>query len=184
MNVIEVFSLNMNFERFGIVFTISFVGYMLIAIILLRDSISDDSDIAILIISGLVLSIVAYTSQKKNPRKKLVITNRSYHIFFILGIPTGLGILIALNFAYGVDYQNTSPFNLTSGILLAVGGYAGSLFFTLMAMAVSVLNTRYIRTKISGIENTRWVPFIGGVTVGFGIMTVTNFIINGIPSLI
>lgn len=174
----------MNFNKFGIVSTVVIVGLMLIILILLSDQSFNDSDIITLFISGFVLILFAYTSQRKKTTKHWFMTDMTYIIFFVLGIFCGLGILLGIDSAYRIDYQNATADDFTYGIPVAIGGHAALAFFTLMAMAVSIIRIPRIERKIKRVNNTRWLPFVGGVTVGFGIINAYNFFVNGIPSLV
>ena len=174
----------MNFERFGIVFTVVFVGYMGIILILLADQSSSDSDIPTLVISGIVLILFSYTSQRKKTTKKWIMTDKAYIIFFALGVFCGLGILLGIKSAYEIDYQEAESIDFTYGIPVAIGGHAALAFFTLMAMAVSIIRIPKIERKLKRVNNTRWIPFVGGGTVGFGIIYAYNFFFNGIPPLL
>ena len=75
----------MNFERFGIIFTVILVGLMLIITILLSDGYFSDSDILTFVISGCVLILFAYTSQRKKSTEEWKMTDGTYIIFFVLG---------------------------------------------------------------------------------------------------
>lgn len=174
----------MNFNKFGIILTVVLVGYMLIILILLSDQISSDSDIPTLVISGLVLILFSYTSQRKKTTKKWVMTDVTYIIFFVLGVFCGIGILLGIDSAYGIDYQNATVDDFTYGIPVAIGGQAALAFFTLMAMAVSIIRIPKIERKLKRVTSTRWIPFVGGVTVGFGIIYAYNFFVYGIPPII
>ena len=170
-------------DRIGIIFTICFVDFMLVIIRLLSTNALTDNGILIIIISGIVLSIFGYISYRKNssPKKPFILSDRNYILFFVLGVILGLFIRIGIGIAYSIDYKNTEPVSFYYGIPLALGGYAGLLFFTIMTMVVSVVNIPYIRRRIQG--DSRWVPFVGGVALGFGIMAIFQLLMSGIPKL-
>ena len=87
----------------------------------------------------------------------------------------------------GIDlaYENeekVDTINFAYVIPVAIAGHAALAFFTLMAMAVSIIRIPIIKKRIKRINHTRWIPFVGGVTVGFGIIIAYNFFVNGVPS--
>ncbi len=110
-------------------------------------------------------------------------TDMTYIIFFVLGVFCGLGILLGIDSAYGIDYQKADAVDFTYGIPVAIGGHAALAFFTLMAMTVSIIRISRVERKLKRANNTKWIPFVGGVTVGFGIINARNFFVNGIPPL-
>jgi len=91
---------------------------------------------------------------------------------------------IALDYGFYLDYGNSNPEEIMLGIPLALGGYAGYLFFTIMAMVVSILTIPYIKDKLTNLNNRAHIPYIGGATVGFGINLVYKIMIYGIPQII
>lgn len=171
-----------NENRLGIIFTVAFTGFMLVLnIVLSNESLSKDI-IPISAGSAVILSIVSYQSYKNKSKKKIqILSHSSYLFFFCLGILLGVGIRYGLGIQDTLDFQNISPDEFFYIFSLALGGLSGFLFFTGMTMAVSVLNIPYIKEKIPG--DSVWIPLIGGVTIGFGIMVFLDFSINGIPKI-
>lgn len=170
----------MNLDKFAILFTICFVGYMNIVIILLSDNYAHESDIPVLIISGLVLFVFAYAFNKKNPRIKQKISPRNYLFFLILGAIVGVLIISGINSTKDFDSQNAPFTDFLVKLFVSIGSKAGLLFFSIMAMSVSILYVPYIKDHIIGYDKTRWIPFVGGVTVGFGIMAIIDFALHGL----
>jgi len=173
----------MNVERLGIIFTVAFVSFMLVIIQLLLSKFSTNERILASVITALVISIMAFISYRKKlpTTHPLKLTNRCYLLYFISGAVLGLFISIGIEIAYGIDYQNAEPVSFYYGIPLALGGYAGFYFFTIMAMAVSIIHIPYIKSKIPG--DSVLVPCIRGATFGFGIVILSQLFLYGIPKL-
>jgi len=169
----------MNLNKFAIIFTICFVGYMNIVIVLLSDGYSYDSDIQVLIISGITLVVFAYASNKKNPRTEHEISPRNYLFFLILGAIVGVLIISGINSTNDFNSKNVTFDKFLVNLFVNIGSKAGFLFFSIMAMVVSILYVPYIKKRLTGYEKIRWIPFIGGVTIGFGIMAIVDVALHG-----
>ncbi len=171
-----------NINKFAILFTVAFVGMVYVVITVQLTSFSTTEKFLIALVSGIIISIRGFLSYRKNPiNRPFIMTDRSYLLFFIIGIFFGVTIHTGIGTAYGIDYQNTEPTSFFYGILLAFGGYAGFYFFTAMSMVVSIIHIPIINRRLR--ENTRWFPCIDGVGLGFGIMAFSQLLWKGIPKL-
>ncbi len=169
-------------DKFGIIFTICLVGFIIVIIQMLSSTVPNSERIIIIVICGGVLSIAAFFSYRKKPSNHtFVLTNTSYMIFFIIGIVLGLLVRASIDAAYGIDYQKAEPTSIYYGISLIFGGYYGFYFFNAMSMVVSLIRIPFIRTRLRG--DTRWIPSVEGVTFGFAVMTFYELFSKGIPKL-
>lgn len=169
-------------DRFGIIFTIALVGFIFIIIQLLQSTFQTSESIIIILVCGIILSIAGFFSyKKKTSRQTSAITNRSYMLFFIVGIGIGLLIRVGLDVAYGINYQKAEPVSIYYGLSLVFGGYVGFYFFTAMSMVVSIVQIPFIRAHLHG--DSGWFPCIAGVAVGLGIMAFAELFLNGLPKL-
>ena len=171
-----------NQDRFGIIFTVSLVGFIVIIIQMLSSTVSNSERVIIIVLCGIVISIAAFFFFRQRPSNQIfVLTNTSYMLFFIIGTVLGLLIRYSIDIAYEIDYQKAEPASIYYGISLVFGGYAGFYFFSAMSMVVSLIHIPFIRTRLCG--DTRWIPCVEGATFGFGIMTFLELFWKGIPKL-
>jgi len=96
-----------------------------------------------------------------------------------LGSIVGMLIISGINSTDDFNSQNSSFTDFFVNLFVSVGSKAGFLFFSIMAMTVSILYIPYIKNQITGHDKTRWIPFVGGVTVGFGIMAIIDVALHG-----
>jgi UDP-N-acetylmuramyl pentapeptide phosphotransferase/UDP-N-acetylglucosamine-1-phosphate transferase len=175
-----------NPNYFGIIFTVIFIGFILVVTVLLNNNSLDDNKISILIITAAVFIAMGISSyRKKIPRTvKYVLTTRKYVPIFVFGISVGFGSQWGLNTAYDLNYIENDLHLLVYGILLVTLGYSGLLFFTIMAILVSVMRIPYVKDRIEKkYGETLVTPFIEGAALGLGIHAILEFVTNGIPLL-
>lgn len=169
-------------NKFAIIFTVVLIGVIYVVITVQQTSFSATEKFLIALVSAIIISIQGFLSYRSSPiRRPFVMTDRSYLLFFIIGISFGLTIHTGLKAAYEIDYQHTEPTSIYYGILLAFGGYAGFYFFTAMSMVISVLHIPIIDRRFR--ETSRWLPCVDGTGFGFGMMAFSEFFLHGIPKL-
>ena len=169
-------------DKLAIIFTITFVDFMIIIVFLLSSEIPINDRLPIVGICGGFLAYLTWSAYRKKPSiKQIKISNSKYLAIFFGGVFLGLFNTIGTDFAYSIDYQNAEPNSFYIGIPLAVGGFGVFLFFTVMSMVILVTQMPFVRNRIKG--ESGWVPFVAGIVIGFGIMTFYEIISNGLRPL-
>ena len=112
-------------------------------------------------------------------------------IAFVLGIAAGVAIESMIDYAYGIDWKNPKPIDFYIAIPSLFSGYMGFYMFLILSMFISLIITviPYLKAKfpnskyIPKIRDTTVIPFIRGVTFGFGLMIIYHLFTKGIPKL-
>ncbi len=164
----------------------TFVGYIIFVLYMLSQD-TNKVEPTILLASTIFLivsSIFILFSNKKKKKSPQPLSHTAYLIIFTIGIGTGFFVSISMDYGYSLDFEKDGSEEIMLKIPLALGGYAGYLFFTFMAMAVSILYIPHINERLTNHNATAHIPYVGGATVGIGINLAHKISIHGIPTII
>ena len=167
-------------DRFGAIFTVVFVGSILVIIQLVPISLSYNDKILFAAACVAIISAAGiYSYRKKSSKSSADIGSRLYILLFGVGIFLGMITTYAVEIVRDPNYQRTDAMSFLLWILLAFAGYSGMYYFTAMAMFVTIVHLPPIRRKLSG--HSAWIPFVEGTTFGLGVMVFLQLFWHGLP---
>ena len=112
-------------------------------------------------------------------------------IVFALGIASGIIIEYAIDYPYGINWKNAKPEDFLIGITSLFSGNMAFYMFLVLSMIISFILTiiPYLKAKfpdskyVPTIKDTSTIPFVRGITFGFGLMILYHLFTKGIPRL-